>query len=325
MKIIKMFIFVFVVFIVGGCFYSIGNNDYALKINDEKISVGEYNMYLYEQKKMFEEKGGKDIWETDFDGSSAKDVAKQNAINSLVLVKTALKQSENLNIVLTDEDIENVTNEANKFIKDVGAENLKELGLKSDDVRKIIKESYIQQKVYDFVTGGFELSEVDFKSYFDNYYESHKKELNIVKIRYIFIKDDENNKEKVKENVDMIYAQVLVGEDFSKLQDKYSDSNEKDVIVFENGKFNSDIEDIVYKLSKNEVSDIIQTGEGYYIIKAVDIITPNMSELEIELKEYYIQEKKQEIYANQSEKWSANVTVEKNKKVWNEINVPDID
>ena len=41
------------------------------------ISKSEYMLYLYEATRDFNEIGGNDIWETDFDGQSAENVVKK--------------------------------------------------------------------------------------------------------------------------------------------------------------------------------------------------------------------------------------------------------
>ena len=58
---------------LSGCLGKGG--DYVAEIGNTKIRRGEFMVYLIEQKKNFEEQGGSDIWEADFDGVSAIEVA----------------------------------------------------------------------------------------------------------------------------------------------------------------------------------------------------------------------------------------------------------
>ena len=88
---------------LSGC---LGNGgDYVAEIGGTKISRGEFMVYLIEQKKNFEEQGGSDIWGADFDGVSAIEVAKQNALDSITMVKSAVKQTDSLGIKLDEKDI----------------------------------------------------------------------------------------------------------------------------------------------------------------------------------------------------------------------------
>lgn len=323
MKLKSVFFLIFIIICIFiGYFGSIEKNDYIFKINGNKIKSEEFMIYLYEQKKSFEEKGGKDIWETDFDGIPAEDVAKQNAVNTIIFVKTALEQVESLNIKLTDEDKENIKQESNNFYESLDDEMINKYKITKNDVYNVIKESYIQNLVYKYITDGFEISETDFEAYFSEYYEKNKKQLNTVSIRYIFIKSDEyENIQEAEKQAEDVYAKILIGDKFEQVQNRYSQSDEKGIIKVEEGKFEKNVEDAIYNLKQNEISDIIETNSGYYIIKAEIVETPDINILKREVEEKYIYDKKQEIYKNQNDKWAMDTTIERNDDEWNKINL----
>jgi len=309
--IIALFCLVFITLGFASCYYI--NNKYALKIDKEKISANEYKIYLYEQIKTFKEKGGDDIWETDFDGISAEDIAKQNAINSIVLVKTAVKQSKELNININNDDINNIKKESDSLFNELNS-NIKNNTISEKEVENVITESYIQKKVYKFVTDGFVISNADFDAYFNNYYEENKKQLNKVEICYIFISADN---EDAEQKIEQIHEKILLGEDFEQLQKMYSQGDNNVINV--NNLSDTAIEDAAYNLNENEISNIIQTNDGYYIIKIVKVDTPDLTTLKKDVEKYYIQQKKQEIYQKQSDSWSSDIDIEKNEKLINSI------
>lgn len=329
-KIIFIALLVILITAFTGCTMSFGGRDYVVKINGEKISISEYNIYLYEQKKIFEQKGGEDIWETDFDGVPAQEVAKQNAVNSILIVKTSVEQAKSLGIKLNEEDKSKVKADAEKFCDEIGTDEMESLSLTEKKVYNVLLEGRIQKKVYEYITDGFEISKADFESYFNNYYEENKKELNNVKAAFIFINtSDLDSKSADYENLiiqrynkaEQIYERAIMQDDFLKLQEQYSDSKERGIKDIKTGELETAVEDAVYSTDKNKVSDIIQTGNGYYIIKVYDIIKPDIKELKTELKIQYVNEKKQEIFQNQCDKWSSETTIEKNEKIWDSISI----
>lgn len=299
--------------------FSFGGS-YAVKINGEAVSVNEFKTYLYEQKKEFEKTGGEDIWETDFDGVSAQEVAKQNAVNSLVLVKTAVSQAPSLNITLSEEENKSLDEKAKQYQEKMKKET--HIELSTAEAKKIVRESIIQAKVYDYVTKGFEMSDADFESYFNEYYENNKKDLNTVKVRYIFKSiGNEENSENITNEANALYERALLGEDFAKLQKENSDSKDTEVYDVKSLNLGSEFEEAAYNLKQGEISEVIYTEQGFYIIKAESITAPNIDELKAEVRNSYEAQKKQDIYQAQLSKWSENVDIDKNDKVCNEIDI----
>lgn len=303
------------------------DNNYVFKINDMKISPSEYKVYLYEQEKFFEEEGGTDIWETDFDGVPAEDVAKQNAINSIVAVKSALTQADKLNITLSEEEQKIVKADADKFYSELGAELVDKFDVTPDDIYKIIEEGQIQKKVFDYTTNGFEISDAEFNSYFNDYYNTNKSDLTEVKIKYIFkaFNKDKSNFQSGFEEMQKIHSLLESGSNFDSLMKKYSESSEKEEVDMKKGKFEDAVETAVYAIDKeNSITDVITTETGFYIVKVLKITTPNISELKETVKNDYVQKKKQELYQSQSEKWSLGLSIEKNDEVFSAITINSI-
>ena len=162
------------------------NSNYVFKVGDIKISPSEYKIYLHEQKNFFEETGGDDIWETSIDGMSAEDFAKQKTINSIVAVKSALPQADKLGITLSDDDLNTIKADSEKFFKDLGNDLVKKFDVTYDDIYTIIKEGQIQKKVFDYMTNGVKIDDSEFKTYFDDYYKTNIVDSTDIKVKYIF-------------------------------------------------------------------------------------------------------------------------------------------
>ncbi|MCC8014829.1 MAG: SurA N-terminal domain-containing protein [Eubacterium sp.] len=157
--------------LVTGCslFSFEEDGSYAMTIDGEKISVGEFSVYLYEQKATFEQTGGTDIWETDFNGTPAADVAKENAYNSIIYVKTACKNADDIGVSLTDEDKAEAKSLAEEALEKMNADYVASVGLTQEQTEEIMEEIILHQKVMESVTKTFLLSEADFSAYVDDY------------------------------------------------------------------------------------------------------------------------------------------------------------
>jgi len=307
--------------------YNTLNSNYVFKIGDIKISPNEYKVYLYEQKKFFEETGGTDIWETDMDGVAAEDVAKQQTINSIVAVKSALTQAEKLNISLSEDELKTVKAESDRFYNEIGSERAEKFEITADDVYNIIKEGQIQKKVFNYITNGFEISNAEFKTYFDEYYKNNKNDLTNIKLKYIFksLNKDKSNIEEVKSEMEKINELLKKGYDFNELSVQYSESSEKNEITMKKGLFGNKAEAEIYSAkSTGLIQKVIETDNGFYIFYITNIEQPDIKELEETVKSDYIQKKKQEIYQQQSDKWLTEVTIEKNDELFSSIKISDI-
>lgn len=93
----------------------------VLKINDKAVLEAEYMLYLDEAADNFETIGGKDIWDTDFDGVSAEDTAKEMALNSLLTIKISALKADEYGFELTAEELESVKNDVAEYLAGHGS------------------------------------------------------------------------------------------------------------------------------------------------------------------------------------------------------------
>jgi len=326
-------IIIFSLIIIGLAAFAIfslkGFNDgYAIKIGDDiKVSPGEYMVYLYEQKKHFEETGGADIWETDIDGVLAEDLAKQNAIDTVIDVKVATCQADKFNIELSEEEFDNAKSESERFFGELGSEWTGKFDVTYDDVKKIIEDGFIRTKVFDYVTGGYTIDDKEFEEYFKEYFNENKADLVDMRIKYIFkgFNKDKSDFDKVYDEMSEILLKARGGEDFDTLIKEYSERNEHTEVEMKKGLFESAVDDVVCDMSKKgDISDIIAVSNGFYIVYASDVNPIDISSVKQAEKENYIRRKKDELYRRQAEKWLNSFTVEKNDEVFSSVNIKDI-
>jgi foldase protein PrsA len=298
-------------------------DEYVLTINGTRVSKGESMVYLYEQKKSFEERGGEDIWEVDFDGTSAQEVAKQNAVNSITLVKAALAQADDLDIKLSDEDEAEINTQSKALFDDMGEQKTSALNISEEDIRKIVRESFIQQRVYDLVTDGFVVNEDDFNTYFEEHYDSEISRYNNITIEQIYFQLDSEDSTAGHDKAMQAKAELNAGTDFDTVMAKYNPTANKGKFLLTDGMYDDDIVSVLYHTDEGSVTDVLEGADGYYIFKVVSIETPDMDSVREGLRTEYVKEKKLEIYQAQNEKWQADMKLEKNDEVYDSIEIGD--
>jgi len=317
----KRFIFAILVTIIAlislsGCLGKGG--DYVAEIGNTKISRGEFMVYLIEQKKNFEEQGGSDIWEADFDGVSAIEVAKQNALDSITMVKSAVKQTDSLGIKLDEKDISDIDNQTKSLMSEFSSEELTELSLDYDKIHSILEESALQSKVYDYVTSNYVVNSDEMNKYIEEYKKKNAGEFNTYTVQELFVQGDVEGSNQNYTKAQDAYNKIKNGADFSSVTKEISpdlDTNSKTLDI---NLYGEDVLQSIYKTAKGNVTFISAT-DGYYIFKVNDITPTDNTDKIKELENQYTESKKQQIYQAQITQWSGNTSVKKNEDVWNSI------
>ncbi len=301
---------------LSGCLGKGG--DYVAEIGNTKISRGEFMVYLIEQKKNFEEQGGSDIWEADFDGVSAIEVAKQNALDSITMVKSAVKQTDSLGIKLDEKDISDIDNQTKSLMSEFSSEELTELSLDYDKIHSILEESALQSKVYDYVTSNYVVNSDEMNKYIEEYKKKNAGEFNTYTVQELFVQGDVEGSNQNYTKAQDAYNKIKNGADFSSVAKEISpdlDTNSKTLDI---NLYGEDVLQAIYKTAKGNVTFISAT-DGYYIFKVNDIAPTDNADKIKELENQYTESKKQQIYQAQIKQWSGNTSVKKNEDVWNSI------
>ena len=301
---------------LSGCLGKGG--DYVAEIGNTKISRGEFMVYLIEQKKNFEEQGGSDIWEADFDGVSAIEVAKQNALDSITMVKSAVKQTDSLGIKLDEKDISDIDNQTKSLMSEFSSEELTELSLDYDKIHSILDESALQSKVYDYVTSNYVVNSDEMNKYIEEYKKKNAGEFNTYTVQELFVQGDVEGSNQNYTKAQDAYNKIKNGSDFSSVAKEISPDLNTNSKTLDINLYGEDVLQSIYKTAKGNVTFISAT-DGYYIFKVNDITPTDNTDKIKELENQYTESKKQQIYQAQITQWSGNTSVKKNEDVWNSI------
>jgi peptidyl-prolyl cis-trans isomerase SurA len=112
------------------------------------------------------------------------------------------------------------------------------------------------------------------------YYDAHQKDFvkpEQVELAEIFLDTKDKSPqeiEAIEQKVNDYRNRVLKGEEFSEIAKRYSEGSTKDkggtLGTFEPGQLSKQLEDIVFKMDKGQITEVIQTKTGFEILKVVD-------------------------------------------------------
>lgn len=126
--------------------------------------------------------------------------------------------------------------------------------------RQILLEAYMAD-----IVDGLQPSQLEIENYVDVWFSTYKKSAHI---RHIIVQD---------ENLaNSLLARILAGSDFAALAQEYSigpsGSNGGDLGWITRGQSGyMSFDEAAFRLEEGEISDVVETGAGYHIIKTIEI------------------------------------------------------
>ena len=104
----------------------------------------------------------------------------------------------------------------------------------------------------------------------------------MVNLQSIFVSFDKYNKQEARSRADEARSRMMAGEDFDKVFQKYSDGSS--VGEVEQGQMVDAVENVVFNLKLDEVSDPVEVENGIYVFKAIGI-SPGKQQTLAEVKD----------------------------------------
>lgn len=269
-------------------------NDTIAKINDVKISKDEYNKiasFLYATGYVQEDKN-KGI--------------NNNILSFIIDNEIAYQDAQRENIKVEDKDVNEKYEDLKETLKSNSAYKAKldEVGVNDDFLKSQVKKDLIVSKYKENFMKNIKINDNEIKTYYDNHKDEFTKEE--VRASQILIStlDDNNNvvnqeqKEKLKDKAEDILEKLKNNEDFAILAKEYSDDKNSgkdggDLGYFSKEDKNIDFTNPVFKLEKDQLSDIIETEYGYHIVKLTDnkSVTKTLEESKEDIKNKILNQK----------------------------------
>lgn len=214
----------------------------------------------------------------------AKDIMRNLIDNSLLMQEAKdLGISADLEVVKQEELMRQEHNRTNPGPKDQinSIEDLEKAisqQMNLDEFKQRLKSRYLSRQVLEReVYSRVVLTTEEVR----NYYETHQKDFDRpagIHLREITVNTPQGMSptelQAQRKKIDDALAAIKKGDDFGQVAQKFSESDTAqsggDLGFFPNGQLAKDFEDVVSKLQKGQVSDVIKTNAGFMIIKLDD-------------------------------------------------------
>lgn len=270
-------------------------NRIVASVDGDPITLYELNQYEEKQRALM---------------PSVQIPSQNDALQALITEKLLAKEIAAKGIRVRDEDIDRYVDhikESNHLTDDQLKEALKQQGVDyakyRDQIRQEIEKVQLLNRE---IRGKVNISPEDVQ----RYYEAHKKDYERparVKVRQIMLRLDPNAPDEiaqaVTQRIEGLRAQILKGEDFTKVAKQYSEdpaaADGGDLGEVEPSKMLPEFETVLTKMKEGEVSEPVRTNMGVHLLKLEKRIAVGYqaeSELAAEIKEKLYSEALDERY-----------------------------
>ncbi len=258
------------------------------------------------------------MWETKCGDLTIEDYVKKTVIAQLAQIKSMALFSKQYNIELTQEETSTLNQAAKDYFNSLNDAQVKAMGITLEDVVSAYSDYLLASKVYSSLTT-------------ETNTEVSDDEARIITVQQIVINkysldqsgnkvpSTEEEKAEAYSKASTILEKAKNGEDFANLAENYSD-NDTCELSLGRGKLENSVEKIVFNMENDELSDIIETEDSYYIMKCINSYDIEATDAN---KEVIIEQRKAKAFDEVYEVFVNGLVSEFNDELWNAVTLGD--
>ena len=289
----------------------------VFRIEDMSCTLPEAMVYLINTKNRYESVYGREIWNVSLDGVTLEENIKETVLAQLAQQKTMNLLARQNGVALSEEEEARVMQAAETYFQSLSEEEKSALQITVKEVEELYREYALARKVYQYIIK-------------DINPEISDDEARTITVQYIYfrtcildgtgkkIEYSEEEKQEILRKAEEVRFQLKNEEaDFEELILKYSDS-EEGTCSFGKGEKDQAFEDAAFNLETDEISDIVETPDGYYLIKCIS--TFNRTETDAN-KVKIVEKRREEVFGQEYEDFVAALTRNLNEDLWQSVSL----
>lgn len=270
------------------------SGDQLFKVGKSVCTLPEAMIYVMDYKQQYEKAYGVEMWEHDFGGTTLEEYAKDTIIAQLASIKAVTLLAKENDVTLSDAEKEKVSQAAEEYYSALTDEQKNYMKVEKSDVEDLYTAHALSKKVYTEITK-------------DVNTEVSDDEARIITIQQIRL-DSLDNAEIVKARLDE-------GKDFGTIAAAYNKDSQT-TVTLSRGEKEAAYEEAAFALENDQISDIIETTDGYYILKCVNNFDRDATEAN---KIAMVEKRRDEKFTEAYETLMANTPSEFNRHKWTKV------
>ena len=241
--------------------------DEIFRIGKSSCTLPEAMVFLVNMQNQYENVYGAKIWEKNYDDESLPDKLKDIVVARMAQIKTMNLLAQEYGVVLEPAEEEKVKTAAKTYYSSLNKKEIEYMQVDEVIVENLYREYALANKVYHTI-----IEDVN--------PEISDDEARTITVQTIFIKTyaldaagnkvsyTKESKNAAKKKAQEIRELSVSGNDFNQLISKYNEG-EKSSYSFGKGEMEKAFEEAAFNLGTDEISEVVETENGYYIIKCI--------------------------------------------------------
>lgn len=289
-------------------------DDEIFRMSGEVCTKTEFMTYLVNLQKKYEETYGTEIWELSLSDESLEERLKGAVLTQLEQIKIMKLMADDYAVTLSAEESSAVEAAAASYIAGLNETEKQALELNEEKVRQMYTEYALANALYATLIA-------------DVNPEISDDEARIVTVEQIGIRlqttDKDGNtvpltdteRQQARAKILEVKRRLAAGEEFDALISEYNEVGES-ILSFGHGEKEEAYETAAFNLGEGEISEVIETQEGYYLLKCISTFDQEETEHhKIEI----LEQRKSEAFDREYDAYRASVTEELNQAAYEEV------
>lgn len=289
----------------------------VFRIGKSSCWLNEAMVYLLNMQNQYENVYGRQIWEKSLEGEPLEEKLKDIVVARIAQIKTMNLLAAEYGVTLNSQELSKVESAAKKYWESLNESEKKLMQADEALIKNLYTEYALANKVYN------EIIE-------DINPEISDDEARTITVKTIFIKTfaldgdnkmvpyTEESKQKAYQRAVEIKDMAKSGEDFDNLIQKYNEE-ERSTYSFGKGEMEKAFEDTAFNLSTDEISEVVETEHGYYIIRCVSTFDRKETDAN---KEKIVEKRKKEAFNQVYDEFVSSLLRNFNEKLWDKVSLP---
>ncbi len=237
-------------------------------VGGTKTDMQEAYMLLSEEKYTYEKLFNGNVWNELIEGETTEKHVKDDIGETIEQLTILNRMAADMDIVLTDAETTDIENAAEEYYNSLDEDTRKEQWYDKETVESFYTRLRIAEKTFYSVTDNIDT-------------EVSEDEARIINVQYIFVSTAGQNKDgdttelsqaavnKKKAFAQSLHDQIIGGADIASLAREYSDDSQY-TLELGRGTYDEDFEDAAFRLNMGDISNVVETEYGFYIIKCTN-------------------------------------------------------